>query len=126
MRLHIISDLHLERSSFDLPATDADLIVIAGDVHTGLASFDWMRRSAGGRPVIFVAGNHEFYGQDLPCLFDRFLSVARGTNIHPLENESITIDGVTFLGSTLWTDMELFGNVTAAARAVENGMGDFT
>jgi predicted phosphodiesterase len=35
MRIHILSDLHLEFAPFQLVQLDADVIVLAGDIHTG-------------------------------------------------------------------------------------------
>ncbi len=35
MKLHVLSDIHIEFESFDAPATDADAVVLAGDIHIG-------------------------------------------------------------------------------------------
>src|SRR5512143_2492902 len=60
VRLHVVSDLHLGVSGFDLPDTTADVIVLAGDIARPPDACAWARRL--GKPVIYVAGNHEFYG----------------------------------------------------------------
>jgi hypothetical protein len=52
-------------------------------------------------------GNHEFYGQAIPKLTLELQGLAAGTNVHVLENSSVQISGVTFLGATLWTDFAL-------------------
>lgn len=56
------------------------------------------------REVIYVSGNHEYYGN----LFNRVDEQIRAgipDNVKFLQNESHIIDGVLFLGATLWTDM---------------------
>ncbi|MGH2861660.1 MAG: metallophosphoesterase [Solirubrobacteraceae bacterium] len=109
MRLHVLSDLHLEHAAFIVPEVDADVVVLAGDVAPGTAGIEWMRRHLDGRPVLYVAGNHEFYGHELPGLMPRLKDAARGTQIHVLENDEIVIDGVRFLGCSLWSDFDFAG-----------------
>ena len=60
MKLHVVSDLHLSVAGFDLPETAADVIVLAGDIARPPEACAWAKRL--GKPVIYVAGNHEFYG----------------------------------------------------------------
>ncbi|MDP3311133.1 MAG: metallophosphoesterase family protein, partial [Polaromonas sp.] len=74
MRLHILSDLHLELASFEPDAAaveQADLVVLAGDIHKGVNGISWARRTFPDKPVIYVAGNHEFYEQYWPLLADK-------------------------------------------------------
>ena len=68
MRVHIMSDLHLEFAPFQPYRVDADVIVLAGDVHTGENGIKWILQTFPDRPVIYVLGNHEFYGQKLQKL----------------------------------------------------------
>jgi predicted phosphodiesterase len=112
MKLHILSDLHLEFGKWprrvDINAIDADVTVLAGDIGVGLMGIEWALTIQ--RPVIYVAGNHEFYGQrPMGELRDKARAKAAGTNVHLLENEAVIIDGVRFLGCTLWTDFCLLG-----------------
>ena len=108
MKLHILSDLHLEFAPFEVPETDADVVVFAGDIGTGLQGIELANRC--GKQVIYVAGNHEYYGGALPKLTEKMREAA-GPNVAFLENDEITIGGVRFLGATLWTDFRLFGDV---------------
>ena len=62
MKIQFFSDIHLEFGEFDIPATDADVIVAAGDIGVGLQGIEWLKRF--NRPTIYVAGNHEYYGGD--------------------------------------------------------------
>jgi predicted phosphodiesterase len=114
MRIRLLSDLHLEHShrhpALDLPACDADVVVLAGDIDNGTRAIDWAERTFFGQTVLYVPGNHEYYDTDLSsagtALKER---VSRSPNVRLLDNDQLVIDGVRFLGSTLWTDFELSG-----------------
>jgi predicted phosphodiesterase len=127
VRLHVLSDLHLEHAPFAIPEVDADVTVLAGDIAPGGAGIEWMRRHAGGRPIIYVAGNHEFYGQDLPGLTGRLRNAAVGSQIHVLENDEVVIDGVRFLGCSLWSDFDFAGpqNRANSMRICERLVNDY-
>lgn len=109
MRLHVLSDLHLEREPFTPDPVDADAIVLAGDIAPGTAGIEWIQDRFDGRPVLYVAGNHEFYGNDLPGLTDELRAAASGSTVHVLENDEVVIDGVRFLGCSLWSDFDFAG-----------------
>ncbi|GJE45423.1 metallophosphoesterase [Methylobacterium soli] len=113
MKLWILSDLHRDVGSpWQPPAVpEADVAVVAGDVGEGLAaSVAWLAQAIRPHmPVVFVAGNHEFYRSCHPDELRRGRTAARDQDIHLLENEIVTINGVTFLGCTLWTDYGLDG-----------------
>ena len=125
MRLHILSDLHLEFAPFEPPNVDADAIVLAGDIHTGKNAIKWIRQAFPDKPVIYVLGNHEFYGQKIPKLTQELKELTKGTNIHILENDRISIGPVLFLGATLWTDFQLDGDVVLAEVAAVASVTDF-
>ena len=126
MRLYVLSDLHLEQAPFTPESVDADVIVLAGDVWNGTRGVEWAREWAEGRPVLYVAGNHEFYGHGLPELIEELRAAAAGSPIHVLENDEVVIDGVRFLGCTLWSDFDFDGadrreaSMAVAARAVND------
>lgn len=107
MRLHVLSDLHLEFSDFRAVPVDADVVVLAGDIGNGRQGLRWALESFRG-PVLYVLGNHEFYGEDL-SLVETLRHEAAGSHVHVLEREAIEIGGTRFLGCTLWTDFGLFG-----------------
>lgn len=127
MRLHVLSDLHLEHAPFTVPEVDADVVILAGDVAPGTTGIEWMRRELDGRPIVYVAGNHEFYGQDLPGLTPRLRDAARGSSIHVLENDAVVIDGVRFLGCSLWSDFDFAGaeNRANSMRICERLVNDY-
>lgn len=61
MNALVISDLHLEFSTIDLDISDADIVVLAGDIHLGARALPWIQQQCADIPVIYVPGNHEFY-----------------------------------------------------------------
>lgn len=116
MKIQLASDLHLEFLQKDFPgerlitpAPGADVLVLAGDIANGTEAFtsfaDWPV------PILYVAGNHEFYGHDLGYQLAKFrLVVGSGetaSRIRFLENDRVDLGGVRFLGTTLWTDYRL-------------------
>ncbi len=102
MKLHVLSDLHLAVHGMASPRTDADLVVLAGDVARPQAAIAWALEF--GKPVIYVPGNHEFYGSSLAATVQELQRLAAGTPVHVLDNQALELSGVRFLGSTLWTD----------------------
>lgn len=108
MRLLVLSDLHAEVAAFEPAAFDADVVVLAGDIHNGAQAPHWARRAFPGHPILMVAGNHEFYDGELERVRDELRDAARLAQVHLLENEETSIDGVRFVGCTLWTDFRAF------------------
>jgi predicted phosphodiesterase len=108
MKLQILSDLHLDVADLTITETDADLIVLAGDIARPGRACAWAKGL--GKPVVYVAGNHEFYGSNLEVTVRELRAELAGTNVHFLEADEQIIAGVRFLGTTLWTDFLLFGD----------------
>jgi len=102
--LHILSDLHLEFSAYLPTVHEADIVILAGDIHLGIKGFSWARENFPNSEIIYVSGNHEFYGFVQADLLDKFHLEADQYNIHFLENDEIILNGIRFLGCTLWTD----------------------
>lgn len=117
MRLLVISDLHLEFGLYefveDLPEFDA--AVFAGDIGRPISEAIWWlgdQRRHGpltDRPVIYVPGNHEFYRSEMHANLFVGQQAADEAGIHLLQRRGVVIDGVRFLGCTLWTDYRLLG-----------------
>lgn len=106
MKLCVMSDLHLSVAPFEPPVTDADLVVLAGDVTRPEAAIAFARGLR--KPVLYVPGNHEFYGGSLDGTVRRLKQLSQGSAVQVLDNEVAVINGVRFVGSTLWTDFETF------------------
>jgi Icc-related predicted phosphoesterase len=141
MKIQIASDLHLEfsadfrahgvRSAHAMrppglaPSPDADVLVIAGDIHAGTAAFETFRDWP--VPVLYVAGNHEAYGLGWTQTIDACRAASDG-RVRFLERDGVVIDGVRFLGATLWTDYELFASRhprDAAMEIVGDALADY-
>ncbi|UYO75257.1 metallophosphoesterase [Halomonas qinghailakensis] len=112
MRLRILSDLHLEFFDGDreLPEVEADLIILAGDIHQKTEGLAWARQRFPTLPILYVPGNHEFYGTCMPLLREELASEASRYKIELLDNRAVTIGGVRFYGTTLWTDFLLYAD----------------
>ncbi len=102
MNIQVISDIHLEFGSFDLPYEDCDMLIAAGDIGVGTEGLEWLQTL--NVPVIYVAGNHEYWGHEINELRKMLASNSKGSNVHYLEKNSVTVGGVRFIGCTLWTN----------------------
>ena len=153
MKIKIVSDLHLEFSDITIPnAEGCDVLVLSGDIMVaedlydiptpepyapgGMRDFmskikrvaswrEFLKRVSNDFPhVIYIAGNHEFYhGKWMRTLDVLHEECAKFPNVHFLENETVNIDDVTFIGGTLWTDMNKGDPLTL--HAVRDMMNDF-
>lgn len=107
MKIQIFSDLHLEWGMHTVQKhPEADVIIAAGDIHNGINGVKWLQEFAGDTPVVYICGNHEFYHNKIPKLYDTIREITKGSNIMFLQDSSVTLLGYTFYGCTLWTDME--------------------
>lgn len=111
MKLYVVSDLHLEFGQFQPPesADAADVIVLPGDIWKKDHGIHWARATWPNHPIIYLAGNHEFYGSQRQEVLTRLRTAAEETGVHFLEKDEVVIDGVRFLGCTLWTNFMLYG-----------------
>lgn len=90
----------------DRPVNDADMVVLAGDIARPREAVAWALKF--DRPVLYVPGNHEFYGSSLDAGLEELRRLCEGTQVQLLHDRELVIGGVRFLGCTLWTDFELF------------------
>jgi predicted phosphodiesterase len=125
MKIRILSDLHINRADFVPPAAESDLVVLAGDVNVGTQGIDWAAKAFSEQPVIYVLGNHEYYGHSFSTLPNELQAQATGTQIQVLERGIARIGNVTVLGCTLWTDLAFTGNAPEAATALAPWLGDY-
>jgi predicted phosphodiesterase len=127
VKLNILSDLHLSLGALEIPRNDADAVILAGDIARPREAVSWA--SGFAKPVLYVPGNHEFYGGSIAGAANELKQLCAGTNIRLLDNDEVIIEGVRFLGSTLWTDFMLFGEGekrAAAMRQAVSFMRDFS
>lgn len=125
MKIQYLSDLHIESGEMSVEPNESDVVVLAGDIHVKDNGINWVIKNFRDKPVIYVMGNHEFYGKAYPKHVNTIKKLAVGTNVHVLENDIITINGVNFLGCTLWTDFNLFGNPASAGYQCQQAMSDY-
>lgn len=114
MKLQLASDLHLERDPGFRLQPAAPTLVLAGDVGSyqpgsRLTEADWGlgRFARGWDQVIYVPGNHEYDGLPWPASRDRLRETAEALGLIWLDREVRVIDGVRFVGCTLWADFDL-------------------
>ena len=130
MKIQVVSDLHLEFSDtekkFDNPNA-ADLLVLSGDIivaKKGDPHGFFARIADHYQDIVYVAGNHEYYGGTWDKTLDLVRAVvAPYSNIHFLENQTADIRGVKFVGTTLWTDMNKQDPVIRYY--IQHGMNDY-
>lgn len=127
MKLRVVSDLHFEfhadhgeTLSTEVTSGEFDVLIVAGD----LASYQLLSHAIcllaekTDKPIVYVAGNHEFYGADRRRGMDAIRGMGRlFPHFHALDGEVFEHDGVRFLGAPLW-----FAKSTAPTWA----MNDFT
>ena len=141
MKIAIASDVHLEFGDLILKNEEnADVLILSGDIcvasdfresdgiiENGKSQryYDFFSRCASEFPkVLYVAGNHEHYNGDYAETFTILRNyLGRIENLHILDKEHVTIDDVTFIGGTLWTDMNAQDPVTLAH--IRGVMNDF-
>ena len=127
MNVQLLSDLHLESNPHFAarPVPGADLLVLAGDIGSyqngsqlltlgvadfGLARFSPLPVAQGGAawptPVFFIPGNHEYDGLDFDEAHTRLRATCARLGIVWLERQTVVLQGVRFIGCTLWTDFD--------------------
>ena len=142
MKIAICSDIHLEFGPIELKNTEgADVLVLSGDImvaedigrldtnllplakRTQYAKF--LETCSENFPkVVYIMGNHEHYHGDYAKTADILRDFcADYANIHFLDNESVVIGDFTFVGGTLWTDMNREDAMTL--HAIRDMMNDF-
>jgi hypothetical protein len=127
VNIQLLSDLHLESNPHFTaqPVPGADVLVLAGDIGSyqqgsrleemgvadfGLARFSPLPPERGGAgwptPVLFLPGNHEYDGLDFDETHTRLRETCERLGMIWLEQETVVLQGVRFVGSTLWTDFD--------------------
>jgi Icc-related predicted phosphoesterase len=125
LRIHILSDIHNEFRELSGYGADADVTVLAGDIDLGEKGYAWARSAFGDRPVVYVAGNHEYYGHAIPSLTKKLLRKKDPGNVRFLECSETVIQGIRFLGCTLWSDFDIGGDRAVAMQASQARMNDY-
>jgi len=126
MKIALVSDVHLEFGDLEFDNDQgADVLILGGDIcvasdmtqrdpyntlgeeYRSNRFHNFFQRCSERFPhVIFIVGNHEHYHGDFTKTVPHFKDVLGYLpNLHILEKETFVLDDVTFIGGTLWTDM---------------------
>lgn len=148
MKISICSDVHLEFGPLEIHNVDkADVLILSGDILVAkeLCSrdealkraqisksfkakkiYDFLDQATQEfRDVVYVCGNHEHYNGDIAKTHDilREHLSPHYKNLHILEKQCVEINGITFVGGTLWTDMN--GGDPLTMQDIKHMMNDF-
>jgi len=131
MKIKLYSDLHIEFEAFMPPESEEHkdvILVLAGDIcplERTMAKHFLLMCASEYKEVIYVPGNHEYYHGKVYQSWTKMKEKieAESDNVHMLDNETKVIDGVAFIGSTLWADFGK-GNPVVMQQAAMN-MNDF-
>ena len=131
MDIHLISDTHIEFGTSKMPKPWSDVCVLAGDI--GLinrpeAYYKFLAQiKRQFDHVILVLGNHEFYSMNYFDGLAEIKEIADTAGVHLMDihygTDNLEIDGVTFWGSTLWTDFKKYNQ--SVKQYVGAGLNDF-
>lgn len=125
MKILVLSDLHNEFAPFLPPVTNVDVAVLAGDIDVKTRGVTWAAEHF-DCPVLYVPGNHEYYGGQLVHSLRKLREAAAATpNVKILDRDEVIIDDVRFLGATAWTDYNATGNAPMAAIYARQELKDF-
>lgn len=129
MRIGVFSDLHLEFADPSFPdlrgvGADADLVILAGDIHTRSRGVAWAKQTF-DVPTVYICGNHEFYKGHVDRTLQSMKQSAEGSNVHVLENEALVLGTLRVLGATGWTDFTAGGNAYQSSQEARRSMNDF-
>lgn len=124
MRIALYSDLHLEMlsDSWQPPALNVDVVILAGDIGSHTQGIEWGAKtflhSLAAPTVLYVAGNHEYYGADIHQLTHEMRATSDRVGVRFLENDTVVIGNIRFLGTTLWSNFKLYGSDAWTARSI--------
>ncbi len=150
MKIAIMSDLHLEydaksadsrdqrarnRNGSDFylkpPQPQADLLILAGNVHDGALAVEWALRHF-SIPAILIGGNHELFGHELFHVIKSTRQKASATDGRVVfleratwECEAGAGERARFIGATLWTDFRLYGTPAISMKFAQEHLEDF-
>jgi Icc-related predicted phosphoesterase len=139
MKIQLASDVHLEFGSTSIKNNGSDTLILSGDICVA----DFFTKQSGSRAdradearkffcevssnfknVIYVPGNHEHYHSFIHKVSEILIDVLKEfSNIHFLQNGHAEIDGINFIGATLWTDCKR--NDPLVEMSLNNCMNDF-
>lgn len=124
MKINYFSDVHLEWQDCQLPDNDADIVIAAGDIGYPYEASEWLKRIE--KPVLYIAGNHEYYGGEFGNRMEKLEKHCRDSNITFLDNGTFEYQGFKFFGATMWTDFDLYRRQDFDMFNAPNVMNDYS
>ncbi len=121
MKIHVLSDLHIEFGPYVDGDVERDLTILSGDIAVGYDAYDLVQELKKKSPVVYIPGNHEYYSRIPMDELDSTLDQSLGQEW--LQNKVRTVDGLKIAGCTLWTDFSK--GAESALDAAQYGMNDF-
>ena len=121
MKIQHLTDLHLDINRRANPlqrfalAPEADIIALTGDIYNhaldtlNFIKYTLLPQTLPHQHLVFVLGNHEFYGHHWTKLLDEMREAAVKYDVHFLEADEIDIGGIRFLGCSLACPFSLQG-----------------
>ena len=133
MKIQVVSDLHLEVKPFSLfIKPEAEVLVLAGDIvalENRCMKMYHLENIINKVeiPIVYVTGNHEYYGFGQVKLTNSILKTleAKYPHFHFLDNEVWVHKDVEFIGSTLWSNFDLAQDKMMFCAGVETAINDF-
>ena len=127
MLTKLLSDLHLHGNNpFYYEDHGEAVCILAGDISEGMFGVNWAVQFIPPHiQVLYIPGNHEYYGHDYTVLNARFSAHnLKETHVRVMLNDSKIINGVEFVCSTLWTDFDVYNNQPLHAIMWGGGLND--
>lgn len=129
MKISLVSDLHLDCAYQEL--SGGDILILAGDIcevrdfqkdfhstrlidaKAGAYKFyDFFYKECSKyEQVLYIMGNHEHYSSRYDKTFETLAGILP-SNVSIMENDFKIINGVLFIGTTLWTDFNKSDPIT--------------
>ena len=130
INIGVISDLHQDCKQGQYnhePKDNIDVMIVAGDLQEGNGIQSLVPYIQAGQRVVYVTGNHEYYNNTIGRLDEEIKDHADLAGIDFLQKGAVVIDGVRFIGATLWTNFMLYGEHEKwfVKKACQHGMNDY-
>ena len=134
MKIKLFSDLHLEFRNYLFdhiyegnPGDDETTLLLAGDISTGTTAIPFVEDMCKRfKHVLMIHGNHEYYHNDFGKTVKAWQdwdTEGSPENFNFLYNDWRILDGVRFLGGTMWTGFAGVNPITMGLAA--SSMNDY-
>jgi predicted phosphohydrolase len=127
LKIKLESDIHIEFQSHKPDLEDIDVYIIAGDLGQFKNEKKWLIELTDKYPsvdIVVVAGNHSYYQSNIESVNRKLKELSDQHNrMHYLQNDSVVINGIRFIASTMWTDFNKSNPLDM--HDAQNGMNDY-